>query len=119
MLYTDYQPLPVVKKRSLHQSFTVLVVKHNIQVSTKQFPVSKILNIILNNYISTKDTGFNLPSLHFKIAFKTHSIHHNIKNNSILNDAFSTKISFCLSLIGLDIRNISLSHHHHYVKNSL
>lgn len=118
MLYIEYKPLPVITKISLDQSFTVLVVKRNIQISTNWFPVSKALNFIINNYISTKDTRFNLPSIHFKISFKTHSIHHNIKNNSILNYALSTKISFCLSLTGLDIRNISLSHHHHCVKTS-
>lgn len=35
MLYTGYEPLPVTTKISLDQSLTVLVVKHNIQVSTK------------------------------------------------------------------------------------
>lgn len=115
MLYTGYKPFPVITKISLDQSFTVLVVKHNIQVSTKWFPESKIWNFI-NNYISTKDTGFNLPSMHFKISFKTHSIHHNLKNNFILSCALSTKTSFCLSLTGLDIWNTSLSHHHHCVK---
>lgn len=91
-------------KISLDQSFTVLVVKHNIQVSTEWFPESKIWNFIINKYIFTKDTGFNLPLIHFKISFKTHSTCHNIKNNSILNYALSTKISFHLCLTGLDIR---------------
>lgn len=96
---TGYKPLPVITtKISLDQSFTILVIKHNIQVSTKWLPINKILNFILKNYISTKDIGFNLPLIHFQISFKTHSIHHNIKNNSILNYALSTKISFCLRL---------------------
>lgn len=116
MLYTGYEPLPVTTKISLDQSLTVLVVKHNIQVSTKWLPVSKIWNIIINNYISTKDTWCNLPSIHFKISFKTHSIQHNMKNNSILNYAPSTKISFRLSLIGLEIRNSPLSCHYQCVK---
>lgn len=102
MLYTGYNPLPV--KNISDQSFTVLVVKHNIQVSTEWFPESKIWNFIINKYIFTKDTGFNLPLIHFKISFKTHSTCHNIKNNSILNFALSTKISFHLCLTGLDIR---------------
>lgn len=123
MLYTGYEhtyiyciTLPVITKISLDQSLTILVVKQNIQVSTKWFPVSKIWNIIINNYISTKDTGFNLPSIHYKISFKIHSIQHNIKNNSILNYALSTKISFHLSLTGLEIRNSSLPRHYHCVK---
>lgn len=114
MLYTGYGP-PRVITISLDQSLTVLVVKHNIQVSTKWFLVSKTWNIIITNYTSAKNTGFNLPSIHFKISFKTHNIQHDINNNSVLNYAPSPKVSFHLSLIGLKrrTRNSSPSHHYH------
>lgn len=94
---------------------THLVVKHNIQISTKWFSISIIWNVIIISYISTKDTGLNLPLMHFKISFKTRNIQHNINSNSVPNYALSPKVSFHLGLIGLKGRtgNSSLSHHYH------
>lgn len=115
MLYTGYRPPRVITIISLDWSLTVLVVKTNIQVSNKWFPISIIWNVIIISYIYTKDTGFNLPSIDFKISFKTHNIKHDINNYSVLNYALSPKVFFHLSLIGLKrrTRNSSLWHHYH------
>lgn len=95
-------------------SLTILVFKHNIQVSTTWFSLGVIWNITIISCVCTKGTGFNLPPIHFKIAFETHAVQHDIKNKSVLNYAFSPKVSFHLSLIGLKIRKTNSSLTYHY-----
>lgn len=104
MLYTGCVP-PHVKTISLDQSLTVSVLKHNIPVSAKWFPIIiTIWNVIITSYIFTKDTGFNLLSIHFNISFKTYNIQHDINTNSVLNYGLSPKVSFHLSLTVLKRR---------------
>lgn len=102
MLYTGYVPLHV-KTISLDQSLTVSVLKHNIQVSAI-FPISIIWNVIITSYIFTKDTGFNLLSIHFKISFKIYNIQHDRNTNSVLNYGLSPQVSFVLNLTSLKRR---------------